>query len=1022
MRRLVRALIIALAVCVLAAGAGAGILAWRLAQGPISLAPVSGVLAAMIAKGTPYAVSFTRPELTWSRKRDSLYLTVHDVAVKTGDGAFVAAAPDLSLRADAWALIRERTIVLREVELDLPALQLTRERDGHFTLSFAGKLTALPLARATRPEAVAQILGGGKAAADPRLAQLHRIRVSAPSLQILDLATGRRLETRDAGVRLTRGPEGWELLLTVVPGARGSGLQVRVRPGGRPATQAVQIELQRLPASFVDDLVTQVDLAGTDVTLSGRLEGEVDTETLRAQRVRFELHSSAGMVEAPGFLARKLALGALTLRGEMRGDWQDLELRPVSTTIDDHLLEVTTGNDPAAGLTFKVRPNAMPVAQALDLWPLIVAPNARTWVTSHLQAGALADFELTVRPDRQVAIDAGLKALRMQVLDSWPATESDDARVRVVPGRVDVQLASSRLGDIRINKGSVGIVEPGSDRPSVLTAAVQVKSSVPAAVQFLARPPLRIESPIPPRRMRGQIGGEVIVTLPLIDNVPRDAITTKVSGHVDDLGVEQAVDGRDLSDGRLDVEIDDVRARASGRVALAGVPLGLDWTEFLHDRKLRRRVELQAAIDPAQAQALGASWQGFTAGNAGVTATLTQPLKGARTVGVGIDLAPAQLRLPEIGLGKEPGAPGRASFVIRDDRPQRLSIDAIDIDLTGAKAQGSVELDPGGEGWRAATVNRFTWPRGALSAQLSHDAGVIGGSISAERLDLRGLSLGQGGGPGPDFALRLDARRLLLAPQPLEAVAAALDRREGQWRRLDLRARTPGGGTASLQFDATARVNGLSGDASDFGALLQALGLGAAAVKGGHARLAGQMQSRKGAQVITGELKAREFMLGNAPVTARILSLASLQGIADSLGGKGLYVDKLTVPFTYDGSVVGLRQARLVGSELGVRVDGSVDLARRRLALDGTLAPIYTINRLLGQVPLLGDLLRGDRADAALAATFSVGGTFDKPELSVNPLAALVPGVIRDLFRGLEADRGRQPAAAPAKPGAPPPR
>ena len=1018
MRRLLRALIIGLALVVLALGAGAGVLAWRLAQGPISLAPVSGILAAMIDRGTPYRVSFAQPELTWSRKRDSLYLTVHDVTVKASDGAFVAAVPDLSVRADAWALVRNRSIVLREVELDLPALQLTRERDGHLTLSFAGKLTALPLARATRPEAVGQLLGGGKAATDPRLAQLHRIRVSAPSLQILDEATGRRLETTDAGVRLTRGPGGWELLLTMVPGAPGSSLQVRVRPGEGQAMQAVQVEMGRLPASFVDDLLPQVDLTGTDVTLSGRIEGQVETETLRARAVRFELRSSAGTVAAPGFLAHEVALGPSTVRGETRGDWRDLELRPLSTTLDGHPVAVTTGSDPTAGLTFELSPHALPAAQALDLWPLTVAPQARAWVTSHVQEGVLTDFTLTLRPDRHVAIDAGLRALRVQILDSWPAADSADGRVRVVPGRVEASIDGARLGDIRVGKGSVRIVEPGPDQPSVLTAVLPVAATVPAAAQFLARPPLSLASPIEPRRMGGRIAAEITSSMPLIDQVPRDAITTKVTGHIDNLSIEQVLGNRDLGNGELDLAVDDARARVNGSLALAGVPLRVEWTELLHDRKLRRRVLVQGAIDPAQAQALGFAWQGFTGGKVGVKAALEQPLKGVRTADVGIDLAPAQLRLPQIGLGKEPGAPGRASFVVRDDRPQRLGIDKIDIDLTGAKAQGSVQLDPGGGDWRAATIDRFTWPRGALSADLTHDAGVIGGTISADRLDLRGLSPGNGAGPGPGLALRLDARALLLAPQPFAAVTATLDRRGGRWRRLDLKARTPGGGTASVRLDAAARVNGLTGEASDFGALLQALGLGAAAVKGGHARLAGQVQNQKNAQVIAGMLKVREFMLGNAPVTARILSLASLQGIANTLGGKGLYVDKLTVPFTYDGAVVGLRQARLVGSELGVRVDGSVDLARRRLALDGTLAPIYTINRLLGRVPVLGDLLRGDRADAALAATFSVRGTFANPDLSVNPLAALVPGAIRDLFRGLEADGDQQPA--PARPATQP--
>ncbi len=104
-----------------------------------------------------------------------------------------------------------------------------------------------------------------------------------------------------------------------------------------------------------------------------------------------------------------------------------------------------------------------------------------------------------------------------------------------------------------------------------------------------------------------------------------------------------------------------------------------------------------------------------------------------------------------------------------------------------------------------------------------------------------------------------------------------------------------------------------------------------------------------------------------------------------------------------------------LGVILGARVDGTIDSAARTLALEGTFAPLYALNRLIGQIPILGNLLRGDKADAAIAATFSIGGTFDDPQVAVNPLAALVPGFLRDLlgdlFEGASPAEQRRPEA-----------
>ena len=115
-------------------------------------------------------------------------------------------------------------------------------------------------------------------------------------------------------------------------------------------------------------------------------------------------------------------------------------------------------------------------------------------------------------------------------------------------------------------------------------------------------------------------------------------------------------------------------------------------------------------------------------------------------------------------------------------------------------------------------------------------------------------------------------------------------------------------------------------------------------------------------------------------------------------------ITRLVVPFRLRNDVVTMTQARLVGSDIGVRADGTVDLARSRVDIRGTVAPLYTINRTLGRIPILGSLMSGSRSDAFLAAGFSVTGPLAQPQVSANPLSALVPGAIRDLFGGFDTD------------------
>ena len=63
--------------------------------------------------------------------------------------------------------------------------------------------------------------------------------------------------------------------------------------------------------------------------------------------------------------------------------------------------------------------------------------------------------------------------------------------------------------------------------------------------------------------------------------------------------------------------------------------------------------------------------------------------------------------------------------------------------------------------------------------------------------------------------------------------------------------------------------------------------------------------------------------------------------------------------------------------------------------LRGTLVPAYTINSVLGNIPILGTLLTGGEGEGVFALTYRVSGAPDSPTVSVNPLSALAPGFLR---------------------------
>lgn len=85
---------------------------------------------------------------------------------------------------------------------------------------------------------------------------------------------------------------------------------------------------------------------------------------------------------------------------------------------------------------------------------------------------------------------------------------------------------------------------------------------------------------------------------------------------------------------------------------------------------------------------------------------------------------------------------------------------------------------------------------------------------------------------------------------------------------------------------------------------------------------------------------------------------------------------------------------------MGLTFDGTFDNAAHTLDVAGTIIPLSGVNKAIGSIPLVGDILTGGTG-ALIAATYTMKGPAAEPKTSVNPLSVLTPGILRRiLFEG----------------------
>ncbi len=177
--------------------------------------------------------------------------------------------------------------------------------------------------------------------------------------------------------------------------------------------------------------------------------------------------------------------------------------------------------------------------------------------------------------------------------------------------------------------------------------------------------------------------------------------------------------------------------------------------------------------------------------------------------------------------------------------------------------------------------------------------------------------------------------------------------------------------------------------ADDGGAVLRAAGVFRTA-HGGTMDLILQATGRDGSY--DGTLSIDGPRLRDAPVMAELLNLVSVVGLLEQLSGEGINLGEVDADFRLTRDQVILRQGTAVGSSLGLSLDGTYGLASRELDMQGVVSPLYLVNGLVGA-------LFAQRREGLFGFSYRLTGQAGNPQVAVNPLSILTPGVFRDIFR-----------------------
>lgn len=152
--------------------------------------------------------------------------------------------------------------------------------------------------------------------------------------------------------------------------------------------------------------------------------------------------------------------------------------------------------------------------------------------------------------------------------------------------------------------------------------------------------------------------------------------------------------------------------------------------------------------------------------------------------------------------------------------------------------------------------------------------------------------------------------------------------------------------------------------------------------------------SIKQSNVSNSKLIIDNFKVQEVPALAKLLTLASLQGIADLLTGEGIRFTDFEMKFSNNNELMKIEELYAIGPAISLLMEGYIETSNL-VSLKGTMVPATTINRTISSIPLLGDILVGKKVgEGVFGVSFKIKGPPKKLKTTVNPVKTLTPRFI----------------------------
>ncbi|MEO0834132.1 MAG: AsmA-like C-terminal region-containing protein, partial [Pseudomonadota bacterium] len=770
--------------------------------------------------------------------------------------------------------------------------------------------------------------------------------------------------------------------------------------------------------------------------------------------VRFDLRAGETVLSLPGFFAEPFGANEIKAAGTILGR-QAIILDQIAVTTDDIGFDgsfsfqnpQTDGPPQSPGLKANLKTSGrIGKERLMALWPVSLAPRARGWVSRRIKEGYAENLFFTMDmapgvksslgfiPNDSLFLSFDVLNVDAEIIPGMTPLTRARGNGRLYGNKLEIAVDRGAAGPVNFSKGAVTLPQ-FSPRGGGQIFSFAARGEATDMLRLINEKPLSLlqASGLKPT----QISGDAAVDMTVIrrpdwqQDKPRFSYdgTAAFENLIlleawQDLDLTDAVGTMDLSDGGLSI---------AGTARLGVTPVDIVWSQDFTASRDPSRLTLAGRFDASTADLLGIPTRSVLAGPVDLAIDARGRYRTFSRLDIAADFSDATLTLDDLAWRKQPGVLTALDLTIRYGADGRQSGE-ITIDGEGLDIQGTYSLFADGRlaglAMPVVAIDRYadfsfeaSRARGeALEALVSGSFINLGPVVERflSNPDL-GTNTGKGTvedgqegaandwGRGMKARLRFDRLELRngisLADASLDIVHDSQNLKvlnlsgfDADRRPLSvLLSSDPADATSSPDSEKSPPVQRtVVAETTNIGDLMRGI-FGLTSLRGGAGQMTLALANRPGGP-IGGTLAARGLQVVDAPMLAKLFAAGSLEALADLMSDQGIALQSVEALFEISDGKIDISEANAVGPSVGLSAAGTIGLDGTGVALAGALAPIYQINAILGNTPLIGPLLVNRKGEGLLAVSYEITGEVTAPMVTIKPLSALAPGVLRRAF------------------------